>query len=77
MPQNLNNFRSKICLNIEENSIKFLNTEIVKRNKNIAGEVYLKTSKLPIHYSSGVPKLYNQNSVLGDLQRSKRISTLK
>ena len=64
-------------MHVEENSINFLHTKIVKRSKNIWGEVYLKTSKLPIHCSTGVPKWYKQNCLLGDLWRWKTILTLK
>ena len=40
---------------------------------NITTEVFRKTSKLPVHWSSRVPKWYKQIVVIGDFQRSKRI----
>ena len=37
--------------------------------------VHRKTSKLRTHWTSRVPKRYKRNNILGDLYRSKRISS--
>ena len=76
--ENLNKFHPKINLTIEVNPCRFLDTKIInnKDNKdNITTEVFCKTSKLPVHWSSRVPKRYKRNAVIGDLHRSKRISS--
>ena len=76
--ENLNKFHPKINLTIEVNPCRFLDTKIInnKDNKdNITTEGFCKTSKLPVHWSSRVPKRYKENAVIGDLHRSKRISS--
>ena len=54
---------------------KFYDTKIINSKGNITIEVYRKTSKLPVHWSSRVPKWYKRNTVIGDLHRSTRISS--
>ena len=61
--ENLNKYHPKINLTIEVNPCKFLDRT----------EVFRKTSKLPVHWSSRVPKRYKRKAVIGDLHRSKRI----
>ena len=38
-------------------------------------EVFCKTSKLPVNWSSKIPKQYRGNAVMGHFHRSKRISS--
>ena len=57
------------------NPSKFLDTKIINNKGNIRTEVFRETSKLPVHWSSRVPKRYKRNAVIGDLHRSKRISS--
>ena len=56
------------------NPCKFLDIKIINnKGNNITIEVFCKTCKLPVHWSSRVPKRYKRNAVIGDLHRSKRI----
>ena len=52
---------------------KCLNTKIINNKSNFKTEVYRKTSKLPVLWSFRVPKRYKRNTVIVELQRSKRI----
>ena len=70
--ENFNKYHSKINLTFEVNSTKFLDTKIINNKGNITTEIYREKSKLPVHWSSGVPKRYKQNAVIGDLHRSQR-----
>ena len=73
--ENLNKYHPKINLTIEVNPCKFLDTKIINKKGNITTEVFCKMSKLPVHWSSRVPKRYKRIVVIGDLHRSKRISS--
>ena len=54
---------------------KCFQTKIINNKKNITTEVFRKTSKLPVHWSSRIPKRYERDAVIGDLHRSKIISS--
>ena len=73
--ENLNKYHLKINLTIEVNPCKFLDTKIFNNKGNITTEIFRKTSKLPVHLSSKFPMRYKQNAVIGDLHRSKKISS--
>ena len=73
--ENLNKYHPKINFTIEVNPCKFLDTKIINKKGNITTEVFCKMSKLPVHWSSRVPKRYQEIVVIGDLHRSKRISS--
>ena len=73
--ENLNNYRPKVNLTIEVNPCKFPDSKISNNKGNITTEVFCKTSKLPVHWSSRVPKRYKRNTVIRDLHRLKRISS--
>ena len=72
---NWNKYHPKINLTKEVNPCKFLDTKIISNKGNITTEVFRKTSKQPVHWSSRVPKWYKRNAAIGDLHRSKRISS--
>ena len=57
------------------NPSKFLDTSIKINNNTISTSVHLKETKLPIPWSSKVPKRYKRNAVVGDLHRAKRIGS--
>ena len=59
---------------IEVNPRKFLDMEITTKNGIIETYVAVKESKIPIHWSSAVPKKYKRNVILGALQSADRIS---
>ena len=73
--ENLNKYHPKMNLTMEVNPCKFLDTKIINNKGNITTEVFRKASKLPVHWSSRVPKRYKRIAVIGELHRSKRISS--
>ena len=58
--EKLNNHHPNIKLTIEVNPSKFLDTEIMIKNGIIETSVVVKESKIPNHWSSGVPKSINK-----------------
>ena len=72
--ENLNKYHPKINLTIEVNPCNLLDTKIINNKSNATTEVFRKTSKLPVYWPR-VPKRYKRNAVIGDLHRSKRISS--
>ena len=72
----LNNYHPKIKLTIETNPQKFLDTEITYINGTIETRVHRKKTKLPIPWTSNIPKRYKRNSsIKTKLYRAKRISS--
>ena len=72
----LNKYHPKLKLTIEVNPSKFLDTSIkINNNNTISTSVHMKETKLPIPWSSKVPKRYKRNAVVGDLHRAKRIGS--
>ena len=51
-----------------------LDTKIIKENGDIKIILYRKSTKLPVLWSSNIPKRYKQNAIDTDLYRSKQIS---
>ena len=70
----MNKYRSKINVTIEVKVWKFFETKIIN-NKGNTTEIFRKTSKLPMHWLSRVPKQYKWNALIWDLHRTKRISS--
>ena len=75
--ERLNNYHPNIKLTIEINPNKFLDTEIIENKGVIETKVYRKTTKLPVPWSSNIPKRYKRNTINTDLYRAKRIATIK
>ena len=73
--KNFNKYHLKINLTIKVNPSKFLDTKIINNKGIIVTEAYCKTSKLTVDWSFSVPKRYKQNAGIGDLLRSKRVSS--
>ena len=71
----LNNYHRNIKLTIEISPTKFLDTQLVNLNGKIETKVYRKPTKLPVPWSSNIPKRYKRNAINGDLHRSTRIAT--
>ena len=71
----LNNYHRNIKLTIEISPVKFLDTQLVNLNGKIERKVYRKLNKLPVSWSSNIPKRYKRNAINGDLHRAKRIAT--
>ena len=71
----LNNYHRNIKLTIEISPTNFLDTQLVNLNGKIETKVCRKPTKLPVPWSSNIPKSYKRNALNGDLHRSKRIAT--
>ena len=71
----MNIYHPNIYLTIEINPKNFLDTQVITKNGKIVTVVYRKSNKLPVPWSSNVPKLYKRNAINADLHRSKQIST--
>ena len=52
-----------------------LDTKIVYSNDVITTEVKRNDRKLPVHWSSKVPKWYKRNAIISDLNRATRIAS--
>ena len=70
----LNNYHRNIKLTIKVSPVKFLDTQFVNLNGEIETKVYRKLNKLPVTWSSNIPKRYMRNAINGDLHRVKRIA---
>ena len=62
-------------LTLEINPRRFLNTNLEFENGILITSVHRKETKLPTLWKSKIPKKYKRNVIIGDLHRSKRIST--
>ena len=71
----LSNDHRNVKLTIEISPTKFLDTQLVNLNGKIETKVYRKPTKLPVPWSSNIPKRYKRNAINGDLHSSKRIAT--
>ena len=71
----LNNCHPKIKLTIETNPQRFLDTEITHINGTIETRVHGKKTKLPIPWTSNIPKRYKRNSIKTELYRAKQMSS--
>ena len=73
--QALNSNHSKIKYTIEADPDKFLDTKIIQENGIVTTEVKRKDRKLPVHWTSRIPKRCKRNSITSDLNRALRISS--
>ena len=72
----LSSYQPKTKLTIETNLQRFLDTEITHINGAIETRVHRKKTKLPIPWTSNIPKRYKRNSsIKTKLYRAKRISS--
>ena len=62
----LSNYHRNIKLTIEISPTKFLDTQLVNLNGKIETKVYRKPTKLPVPWSSNIPKRYKRNAISGD-----------
>ena len=53
---------------------KFLDTKIIQKTGIATTEVSRKDRKLPVHWTSRIPKWYKRNSIISDLNRALRSS---
>ena len=62
-------------LTLEVNPTKSLDTELVRENGEITMQVFSKSTKLPVHWSSKIPVRYKRNAITGELHQVKRITS--
>ena len=75
MFNDLNNYHPNINLTLELNPKRLLDTNLEFENGILITSVHCKETKLPTSWNSKIPKKYKCNVIIGDLHRSKRIST--
>ena len=69
-------YHPKINFTVERNPQMFLDTRIIVDKKGVcATKVYRKPNKVPLHWFSKTPIRYKRNAIIGDLHRSKNISS--
>ena len=61
--EELNSYNENITL--EVNTKKFLDTEFVIEKGEIATQLFTKTTKLPVHWSSKLPVRYRSDAITG------------
>ena len=71
----MNSHHTNIKLTSEENSRKFLDTEIIRKNNTISIQVFIKLTKFPVQWSFKTPTTYKQNAITNELHRTKKIAT--
>ena len=72
--EELNSHNENIKLTLEVNPTRFLDTELVRENGEITMQVFSKSTKLPVHWSSKILVRYKRNAITGELNRAKRIT---
>ena len=70
--QKLNTNHPNIRYTVEIKPEFFLDTKIVYSNDVLTTEVKRNERKLPVHWSSKVPKRYKRNAIISDLNRATR-----
>ena len=73
--ENLNNHHPNIKYTIETMPQKFLDTKIMYEGNQIKTQVHRNERKLPVHWTSRIPKRYKWNAIKADLNRAARIAS--
>ena len=73
--QKLNSNHPNMKYTVEIKPEFFLDTKIVYSNDVLTTEVNRNERKLPVHWSSKVPKRYKRNAIVSDLNRATRIAS--
>ena len=71
----LNSYHPNIRYTIEENPKHFLDTDFSHNDNGTSTSVHVKPGKLPVFWSSKVPKRYKRNAITGELHRARRIAS--
>ena len=71
----LNSYNQNIKLTLELDPIRFLDKEIIRSNGKITTQVYNKTKKFPVHWTSKIPVRCKRNAIISELQRAKKITS--
>ena len=69
----LNNYHENVKLTIEISPSKFLDTQLINIEGKYIIKVHRKESKIPIHWSSKIPKRYKRNTITIDLHRASNM----
>ena len=70
----LNSYNEHIKLTLAVNQTKFLDTKLVRENREITTQFFSKSTKLPMHWKSKILVRYKHNVVTGELHRVKWIA---
>ena len=73
--EKLQTYHPNIRFTVEVNPKKFLDTEMTFHHGHCVTNVYRKPNKLPVSWTSQVPKRYKRNAINGDLSRALRITS--
>ena len=73
--EELSSYNENIKLTLEVNPTKFLDTELVRANGEIITQVFSKSTKLHVHWSSKIPVRYKRNAITREVHRAKRIAS--
>ena len=71
----MNSYHKNIKFTVEENPTHFLDTELHFTGTSFSTSVFRKPGKLPVHWSSQVPRNWKKNAILTLLHRAKRIAS--
>ena len=69
--EELNSYNENITLGV--NPTKFLDTEFIIEKGEITTQLFTKSTKLPVHWSSKLPVRYKPNAITGEQNWEKRI----
>ena len=61
--EELKSYNENMKLVLEANTTKLLDTELVRENGEITKQVFSKSTKLPVHWSSKIPVRYKRNAI--------------
>ena len=73
--ENLNNHHPNIKYTTETMPQKFLDTKIIYEDNQIKTKVHRNERKLPVHWTSKIPKRYKRNAISADLNRAAQIAS--
>ena len=73
--ESMNCYHENIKFTVEENPTHFLDTELHFTENSFSTSVFRKPGKLPVHWSSQVPRNWKKNAILTSLHRAKRIAS--
>ncbi len=71
----LNSYHPNIKYTIEEKPKHFLDTNFSHQNNETITSVHVKPGKIPVSWSSKVPKRYKRNAINGELHRAQKIAS--
>ena len=73
--EKLNSHNENIKVTLDVNPTKFLDTELVREIGEIRMQLFSKSTKLPVHWSSKIPVRYKCSAITGELHQAKGIGS--